>query len=257
MERGTVRVERDGAAVNVVWDRPPVHVFDIPLLEDLSAALEGEEIRSAPVVVLRGANHRWSAGLSVEDHLADRVARMFAGFRSLLRVLWEIPVPTLAVVEGPCLGGGLEILSACDLAFATPTATFGQPEIRLGVFPPLAAVVGGRTLGPKRAAELLYLGESLTAERACEFGLVSRVLPTELVDREVRGVVEQLAGFRREALLLLKKAMRGSDPFPWAALERAEKTYLEELMALPKADEGLRAFLEKRAPVWPSPPKGG
>ena len=252
-QHGTVRVDRSGARATVVWDRPPVHVFDTALLEELAAALRTEAVRCAHVVVLKGANHRWSAGFAVEDHLADRVRPMFAAFRSVLRALWEVPGPTLAQVEGPCLGGGLELLAGCDLAFASASSTFGQPEIRLGVFPPLAASLDCRTLGPKRAAELLMLGDTLTAGQAESFGLVSRVLSNESVESDVERVVEHLSGLRKEALRLLKAAMHAQEPLPWAGLDRAERIYLNQLMALPQADEGLRAFLEKRAPAWPAP----
>ena len=251
--RGTVRVDRSGPRATVVWDRPPVHVFDTALLEDLAAALRSEAVRSAHVIVLHGANHRWSAGFAVEDHMADRVRPMFAAFRALLRDLWEVPGPTLAQVEGPCLGGGLEILAACDLAFATASSTFGQPEIRLGVFPPLAASVDGRTLGPKRASEVLFLGETMPAGRAESFGLISRVVSDGSMEAEVDRVVERLAGSRREALVLLKSAIHANEPAPWAGLDTAEAIYLDRLMALPNAEEGLRAFLEKRTPVWPAP----
>jgi cyclohexa-1,5-dienecarbonyl-CoA hydratase len=250
VDRGTVRVEFSGQQVNVSWDRPPVQVFDRDLLEQLAHVLASDRVRSAHAVVLRGANHRWSAGFSVEDHFRERIRPMFQAFHEALRALWEVPVPTLAVVEGPCLGGGLELLWAADLAVAADTATFGQPEIRLGVFPPLAAVVDGQTLGAKRASDLMYLGEALTATQAREFGLVSRVLPQEAVDAEVERIVSTLIGLRRETLVLLKRTVRAQETPPWARLEEAERMYLDELMALPQAEEGLSAFLEKRAPVW-------
>lgn len=251
-QRGTVRVERTGGRVTVVWDRPPVHVFDIPLLEALAQTLRSAPVREAHVVVLRGERHRWSAGFAVEDHLAERVRGMFQAFRSVLRALAEVPGPTLAQVEGPCLGGGLEILSLCDLAFAADSATFGQPEIRLGVFPPLAAAWNPRSLGPKPAAELLFLGETMTAHQAQEVGLVSRVLPSDALEAEVGRVAVQLSGLRREALVFLKAAMHAGESRRWAELEEAERIYLERLMRLPNAEEGLKAFLEKRAPVWPA-----
>ncbi len=250
---GTVRVDRAGARATVEWDRPPVNVFDIALLRDVATALRSTPVRSAHVVVLKGAHRRWSAGFDVQDHFAERVRPMFGAFRELLRALWELPVPTLGQVEGPCLGGGLELLSACDLGVAAASATFGQPEVRLGVFPTLAAAEAPRTLGPKRAAELLLLGETVTAERAETVGLVSRVVPDPTVDLEVARTADRIAGLRREALVLLKSAMREEPADRWARLDRSERIYLEELLVLPAAEEGLRAFLEKRAPVWPAP----
>ncbi len=252
MAPGTVTVAREGPRASVTWDRPPLNVFDIPLLTELAAALRREPVRSAHVVVVGGARHRWSAGFSVEDHMADRVHPMFAAFRDVLTAFSELPPPIVARVEGPCLGGGLEMLLACDLAIAGASATFGQPEIRLGVFPPFAAAVMESAVGPQRAAELLLLGETLGAERAAAIGLVSRVVPEEALEAEVDRTATRLCGLRREALVLLKSAMRREGSSVASRLSRAEKIYLEELMRLPSAEEGLRAFLEKREPVWPA-----
>lgn len=251
-ERGTVRVDRAGRRATVVWNRPPVNVFDTALLEGLAKVLRSEVVRSAHVVVLRGANHRWSAGFSVEDHFTDRIRPMFQAFRGVLEAIGKIAVPTLGQVEGPCLGGGLEVLSACDLAFASASATFGQPEIRLGVFPPVAAANLRRSVGPKRAAEILLLGEIVTAPRAEKMGLISRVAPDSRINDEVDRAATRLEGFRPEALVLLKRAMGGAPVPRDEPMERAERIYLEELAELPQAEEGLRAFLEKRAPVWPT-----
>ncbi|MGI0132566.1 MAG: enoyl-CoA hydratase/isomerase family protein [Thermoplasmata archaeon] len=254
---GTVRVERSGPRATIIWDRPPVHVFDIAMLDELARALRRDDVRSAHVVVLKGADHRWSAGFAVEDHLIERVPAMFAAFRSVVRALSEVPGPTLAQAEGPCLGGGLELLGLCDLAFGASTATFGQPEIELGVFPPLAAAWNVRALGPKPAAELLFLGESMGAERARDLGLLSRVVPAESIEGEVDAVALRLGRLRREALVFLKAAMHAGAPVAWAPFQDAERIYLDRLMALPRAEEGLRAFLEKRPPDWPANVPGG
>ncbi len=251
---GTVRVVRSGPCVTVEWDRPPLHIFDIALLSALAGALRSESVRTAHCVVLKGARRRWSAGFAVEDHLADRVRPMFDAFRGVRAAIRDVPVPTLAAVEGPCLGGGLELLSACDLAVAAESATFGQPEVRLGVFPPLAAATYPGTLGPKRAAEVLYLGETLDARRALEYGLVGRIVPDARLDDEVLEMARQLGRFRRETLLLLKEVLAGPVGAAESRIDAAEHAYLDRLMALPAAEEGLRAFLEKRPPAWPGGP---
>ena len=250
-----VTVDQVESRTTVEWSRPPVNVFDIALLRELGSALRSEAVLSANVVVLRGANHRWSAGFAVEDHLTDRLPLMLAAFREVLRALADVPGPTLAQVEGPCLGGGLEIVLGCDLAWAAASATFGQPEVRLGVFPPLSAAVAPPSLGPKRAAELLLLGETLTASRAEAIGLISRVVPDEAIESEVTRTTDRLRGLRRETLVLLKRAMSEDAATRWRRFDHAERIYLDELTQLPQADEGLRAFLEKRAPVWPRLPR--
>ncbi|MFA5861009.1 MAG: enoyl-CoA hydratase/isomerase family protein [Candidatus Thermoplasmatota archaeon] len=247
---GSVNVSRQGVVARVEWERPPVNVLDSATLEQLARALRSREVTSAHVVVLRGRGKAWSAGLSVEEHLKQSVGPMLKQFRGVLEALWDVPVPTLAQVHGACLGGGLEMLAMCDVAVASATATLGQPEVRLGVFAPLGAAFFPRVLGDKRAAELLYLGESMTAEAARSVGLVNRVVPDAELEKTVEAMAASLAGTRRASLVCMKQAIRASAASPWAALDVAERIYLDTLMAGPGAEEGLRAFLEKRKPEW-------
>ncbi len=247
---GTVSVSRVEGRATITWERGPANVFDVALLEALTQALRGPEVAGAHVVVLRGAGRSWSGGLSVEDHLEPRVGSMFDAFHDALTALWSVPVPTLAQVHGRCLGGGLELVMACDLAIASEDATFGQPEIRLGVFPPFGAAAYPQLLGHRSAAELLYLGAPIDAPRAAAAGIVHRVVPPEELDASVVLTAQTLCGYRLEALRLLKRVVRHTEVDPWSRLRYAERTYLNELMAGPDAEEGLRAFLEKRTPVW-------
>ncbi len=250
-----VQVERQGHAAIVRWERPPVNVLDAATLRQLTACLRSPEVTGSKVVVLRGQGRGWSAGLAVDEHLRDRVPVMLRDFRDTLRALWDVPVPTVGQVHGPCLGGGLELLSMCDLSWAAASATFGQPEIRLGVFPPLAAVRLPLTIGPQRAAEAVFLGQPVDAAQAERIGLVNHCVPDAELQPAVDRVVGQLCASRRDALVHLKAALRAGMGDPWPAVAEAERIYLEELMAGPDAEEGLRAFLEKRAPRWSEEPR--
>jgi len=247
---GTVSVERVGGRATIPWEHGPANVFDIPLLEELTHALRREEVRGAHVVVLRGGGKGWSGGLSVEDHLRPHVGAMFEAFHETLTTLWNLPAPTLAQVHGRCLGGGMELVMACDLALASEGATFGQPEIRLGVFAPFGAATYSLLLGARPAAELLFVGTPFDAQRAALVGIVNRVVPEETLDASVALLAQTLCSHRREALRWLKQELHRSELDPWSRLAHAEKTYLNELMASDDAEEGLRAFLEKRTPVW-------
>jgi len=247
---GSVTVARIGGRATVTWERGPANVFDIGLLEELTRVLELEEVTSAHAVVLRGGGKSWSGGLSVEDHLKPRVSAMLDAFRQTLSTLWNLPAPTIAQVHGRCLGGGLELLMACDLAIASEGATFGQPEIRLGVIAPFGAATYSQLLGPRPAAELLFLGTPFDAQRAASVGIVNRVVPEDELDASVALTAQTLCSHRREALRLLKRVLRTAERDPWTPLARAERAYLEELMVPQDAEEGLRAFLEKRTPVW-------
>lgn len=247
---GTVDVSREGAIARVEWDRPPVNVLDSATLERLEVALRSVDVTSAHVVILRGRGRAWCAGLAVEEHLKPRAGAMLERFRGVLHALWEIPVPTLAQVHGACLGGGLEMLALTDLAVAGTSATFGQPEVRLGVFAPLGAVHLPRAVGDKRAAELLYLGEPMTAEAARSVGIVNRVVADAQLEKTTDAMAAALAGARRVSLVCMKQAIRAASPSPWPALEAAERIYMDTLMEGADADEGLHAFLEKRKPTW-------
>ena len=247
---GTVSVVRVDGRATVTWERSPANVFDIRLLEELTRILQREEVTGAHVVVLRGGGRSWSGGLSVQDHLKSRVTTMFDAFHRTLSTLWNLPAPTIAQVHGRCLGGGLELLMACDLAIASEGATFGQPEIRLGVFPPFGAATYAHLLGARQAAELLFLGTPFDARRAASVGIVNRVVPEEELDASVALTAQAFCSHRRETLRLLKRVLRASEGDSWSRLAYAERAYLDELMAPEDAEEGLRAFLEKRTPVW-------
>lgn len=247
---GSVQVERSGHVATVSWNRPPVNVFDSTTLMQLTATLRSPEVTEARAVVLRGRGRCWSAGNSVEEHLHHRIEDMLKAFRETLRALWNVPVPTIGQVHGACLGGGLELLSMCDLAYAGSSATLGQPEIQLGVFPPAAAAVLPSIMGPQRAAEVVFLGATMTAAQAEQLGLLNRQVPDIDLQSTVDGVTTRLASYRRDALVQLKKALRAAGPDPWPGITAAERIYLDNLTKGPDAEEGLRAFLQKRKPQW-------
>src|SRR5579859_2614515 len=228
---GTVTVERVGGRATVTWERGPANVFDIGLLDEFTRALHREEVTGAHVVVLRGRGKSWSGGLSVEDHLKPRVSAMFEAFRRALSTLWDLPVPSIAQVHGRCLGGGLVFLMTCDLAIASQGATFGQPEIRLGVFAPFGAATYFHLLGSRQAAELLFLGAPFDAQRAAAAGIVNRVVPEDELDASVALTAQTVCGHRLEALRLLKRVLRRTEVDPWSRLAYAEHAYLGELMA--------------------------
>jgi cyclohexa-1,5-dienecarbonyl-CoA hydratase len=247
---GTVTVTRIAGRATVTWEHGPANVFDTALLEEFIQALHREEVTGAHVVVLRGEGKCWSGGLSVEDHLQPRVSAMFDAFRTTLRTVWNLPPPTIAQVHGRCLGGGMELLMACDLAVASAGATFGQPEIRLGVFAPFGAATYSHLLGSRQAAELLFLGTPFDARQAAAAGIVNRVVPEDELDASVALTAQTVCSYRREALRLLKRVLRATKTDPWSRMAVAEKAYLDDLMAREDAEEGLRAFLEKRTPIW-------
>jgi cyclohexa-1,5-dienecarbonyl-CoA hydratase len=176
---------------------------------------------------------------------------MIAVFHGAIRRIEAFPVPTLAAINATALGGGLEVALACDLIVAAAGAKLGQPEIKLAVFPPVAAVLLPRRLPPVRANELLFGGCTISAEEALDLGLVNRVLPRESFAADARAFAATFLEHSRAALLSTKKAMRAAAGRGFEeALSAAEAVYLDELMRSADAKEGLEAFVAKRKPVW-------
>src|ERR1700726_1255124 len=159
--------------------------------------------------------------------------------------------PVLVVINGPAYGGGAELAALGDLVIATPKARFAQPEIRLGVFPPLAAAILPYIVGPKLAMELVLTGETMTAERARDLGLVNWVVPVDELQNKVNEVVAKVTAQSGPVLTMAKKAILGSLGLPLRdGVRNSMKVFLNELGDLEDSQEGLRAQVEKRAPKW-------
>jgi len=159
--------------------------------------------------------------------------------------------PLLVVVNGPAFGGGAELAALGDLVIATPKAKFAQPEIKLGVFPPLAAAVLPYILGPKQALELVLTGETIGAERARELGLVNWLVPEEELEKKVEDVIAKVTAQSGPVLTMAKKAILGSLGVTLReGVRNSMKVFLNELAELEDSQEGLRALVEKRAPKW-------
>ena len=241
--------DRDGARW-ITIERPPVNVLDIPTIEALEAALSPlADRRDLKAVVLRSAIPRtFSAGVDVRDHTRDRVGAMLAAFHGVFRRLDALPQASVAAVDGTCLGGGCELVAFCDVALATARSVFGQPEIDVGCFPPLASVWLPR-VAPRAAAEMVLTGAPIGAAEAARVGLISRVV--EDLDAETRRVVRLLSAKSAAVLKLARRALREGAPGHFDdALARIERLYRDDLLATEDMDEGVRAFLEKRPPKW-------
>ncbi|HKK07885.1 MAG TPA: enoyl-CoA hydratase-related protein [Gemmatimonadota bacterium] len=242
---------RDGV-VRITLDRPPLNVLDAPMLEALTAALDAA--RRDPdtrVVLLSAAGDAFCAGVDVAAHAPERAPAMIRVFGAAVRGLLTQEAPVVAAVDGAALGGGCELALACDVVLASERSRFGQPEVRVGALPPAAAVLLPRRVGPSAAMDLVLSGRTVGAEEALRIGLVTRLLPAEGFGGEVEAYVAGLASLSRPVLRLARRAVREGASGPLgAALDRADRTYVEDLLGLDDAAEGISAFLEKRPPVW-------
>ena len=247
----SVARERDGRLLRLTLNRPKANIIDAAMVAALDDALARHaDDPGLLAVVLDHAGPHFSFGASVEEHLPDRCAGMLKGLHVLIKRMVAYPVPILVAVKGQCLGGGLEVAMGGTLIFAAPDAMLGQPEIKLGVFAPAASVLLPRRVGRARAEDLLLSGRSATAQEAHEWGLVTAVTDDPAA-AALDYVDTHLAGLSAASLRFAVRAVR--DPLAAevaADLDRVEELYLAGLMAAHDPEEGLRAFIERRPPVW-------
>jgi cyclohexa-1,5-dienecarbonyl-CoA hydratase len=236
----------------ITLDRPPLNVLTTSMLRQLAEAVDRSS--SSPdvrVIRLDAEGERFSAGVDVRDHLGDALEPMMQALLAVFEALERTELPTVSVVQGAALGGGCELALGTDLCLASDRASFGQPEIKLGVFAPPASVLLPWLVGERRALQLLLTGETIAAEEAKRIGIVNEVFPAHRFAEAAAQWIGRIADLSGAALRFAKRAVREARRAPTSDAHRElVRTYLAELMATADANEGLRAFLEKRAPVW-------
>jgi cyclohexa-1,5-dienecarbonyl-CoA hydratase len=249
-----IRFRVEERVARVTFARPPLNIFTIAMMREVDAALtECMGMRDVVAVVFDSSagSRAFSAGVSVEEHQPETVYQMLESFHNVFRTLEQMAKPALAVVDGAALGGGCELVAGCDIVVSSSRARYGQPEIKLGVFPPVAAVLLPRIMGERRARELLLTGEIFDAQEALRTGLVSYVVEADALEAKLQEVLARLRELSAPALEMARRAMDAARGRPFLeALERAEDIYLNDLMKTEDAHEGVRAFTEKRKPEW-------
>ena len=252
MEFKNIRVNFEDDIGTILFDRPPLNVLNIEMMREINTALK--DLASNPglkLVIFKGAGKAFSAGVDVSEHTQDKVNEMIEVFHEIFRHLNDMKVPTVAAVNGAALGGGCELAIFCDIVLASAKAKFGQPEIKVGVFPPIAAVMFPRLIDQKKAFELILTGDLISAEEAKSLGLVNQVFPVEEFDEKTNEFINKFTGLSAAVLKLTKKSINQTLGLTYPdAIKNVEDVYLNELMKTYDANEGLKAFLEKREPVW-------
>lgn len=236
----------------IKFNKPPLNVLDIAMMKEINSALSDFQNKNLKALVICAEGKAFSAGVDVSEHTEEKVGEMIHVFHEIFSHLQNIEYPTVALVNGAALGGGCEVAIFCDIVIASEKSKFGQPEIMVGVFAPVAAALIPRLIPGRKALELLLTGQTVRAPEAKELGLVSHILPVENFDEEAdKWVNENLASKSAVVLRLTKKAFtegfRRNYP---DSIKVIEDIYLNELMNTKDAKEGLAAFLEKRQPVW-------
>src|SRR5919107_410566 len=205
-----IRFRVEDRVGRVTFARPPLNIFTIAMMREVDAALtECMGARDMVAVVFDSleGSRAFSAGVSVEEHQPETVYQMLESFHAVFRTLEQMGKPALAVVDGAALGGGCELVAACDLVVSSTRARFGQPEIKLGVFPPVAAVLLPRVMGERRARELLLTGELIDAQEAHRIGLVSHLADDGRLEEKLREVLARLRELSAPALEMTRRAL--------------------------------------------------
>jgi len=245
-----VRVEDEVARITL--DRPEHNLLNERMLAELAAAINtlGEQ-NAVKLMILDSAAKTFCGGIEIGEYTQRRVFQLLDAFHGAFAAMLDTSKPLLVVVNGPAYGGGAELAALGDLVIATPKARFAQPEIKLGVFPPLAAAVLPYILGPKQALELVLTGEAMSAERARELGLVNWLVSEAELNKKIGEIVARVTAQSGPVLTMAKKAILGSLGLPLRdGVRNSMKVFLNELAELEDSQEGLRALVEKRAPKW-------
>lgn len=251
MEYKNIATSTEEGIGTLTLNRPPLNVLNIEMMEEINSALD--RFIGAPVLkalVIRAEGKSFSAGVDVGEHTGELCERMIEVFHGMFRRMDEVEAPIIALVHGAALGGGCELATYCDIVLASERAKFGQPEIQVGVFPPIAALKFPELVPVKKALELILTGDVIRAGEAEEIGLVNRVYSPDEFEEETEKFIDKLRGLSAPVVRLTKKAIYAGVRGEKRALEEIEEIYLGELMETEDANEGLKAFLEKRKPVW-------
>jgi cyclohexa-1,5-dienecarbonyl-CoA hydratase len=246
----SIIVKEEEAVAWLTLNKPPLNILDIAMMKEINQALDGFLEKPLKAVVINAEGKAFSAGVDVSDHTEDKVEEMVEVFHGIFRKMTKFESPIISLVKGAALGGGCELAIFCDLVLASERAKFGQPEIMVGVFPPIAALELPNLIPMAKALELILTGDSIGAEEAKQIGLVNQVYPLETFDEESEKFLDKLRGLsasviRHSKMATYRGAVGGPD-----ALKDIEDLYLNKLMKTHDAKEGLAAFMEKRKPEW-------
>jgi len=234
--------------------RPPLNILTIRMMKDMGHLIQrvgGNREICAIVLAAAPSSRAFSAGVAVEDHRQETAYQMLESFHGVFRALNSVSKPVIALVSGAALGGGCELVAFADIVIATHAARFGQPEIKLATFPPVSACILPRIIGQKKARELILTGELLTPEEALSLGLVNYVVQEQELETKAAEILGALRQLSVPALEMARRAMVKAEGLSFEeGLKEAENIYLNELMSLKDANEGVHAFLEKRPAAW-------
>ncbi|MCX7857026.1 MAG: enoyl-CoA hydratase/isomerase family protein [Deltaproteobacteria bacterium] len=253
MDYKFILYEKKEKMARITLNVPPSNWLTIEMMREINDAIG--DVKNDPYIQMLVFDHAgekaFCDGVSVADHTEDKVNEMIEVFHRIFRSLSELDIATVALVNGRALGGGCELMAFCDIVIASEKSRIGQPEIAVGVFPPVAAAYFPKIIGLQKTYELLLTGKIISAKDAEAIGLVTTVLPAENFREEAEKYLSEYLNKSRAVAVWTKRAIKAGLNMDFLnALKVSELYYLSGLMATQDAKEGIAAFLEKRKPIW-------
>ncbi len=247
-----LKSEKTDGVARVTLARPKHNVMNMEMMHEFCSLLESlgsdDELKC---VVIQAEGKSWCAGVEVGDHKPEMVTGMIDVFDRMLGLIDQLAVPVIAAVQGACLGGGMELAIACDIVVASANAKFGQPEIKLGFFPPYAVVRLPELIGTAKTIEVCTTGKTYTARESLEMGFVSKVAEEENFSKAVETLICEISGSSPLIIRMNKRAVKMTKGCEFReAARKANDYFLNSLMKTEDTLEGIRSFEEKRKPVW-------
>jgi cyclohexa-1,5-dienecarbonyl-CoA hydratase len=247
-----VQFRIESGAARITLNRPEHNLLNESMIREIvdgiSLASERDDVK---LIVLDSSAKVFCGGIDIGEYTSERVFQMIDSFHAVFSRMLDSSKPVVTVVNGPAIGGGAELAAFGDLVIATPKARLAQPEITIGVFPPLASTILPYLVGPKVALEIVLLGEPITAERALELGLVNRLVSEAHLEDTVNDLIARVTSHSGPVLTMAKKAILGGMGLSLRdGLKNSMDIFLNELYRLEDSQEGLRALVEKRKPNW-------
>ncbi|MFH1862529.1 MAG: enoyl-CoA hydratase-related protein [bacterium] len=247
-----IQYTHENGVASITLNKPPLNILDIAMMLEINQVLASLRADvDLKLIVFSAMGKAFSAGVSVEEHQPETVVDMINQFHKMFEHLHHMMIPSLALVQGPALGGGCELALFCDLVLADERATFGQPEVKLAFFAPIAAIILPQLVGRNRALELMITGDLISAQEAAQMGLINRVIPVESFAEESEAMIGKIANLSSAALRFNRRAVDEIRHLPFEQqLRHIEDMFLNQLMVSEDVKEGISAFVGKRKPVW-------
>lgn len=246
------KLEKADGVARITLNRPKHNVFNIDMMRELNDELE--KLIADPdlkCVVIDAEGSSWCAGVEVADHKPEMAPDMIATFNRIFELTEQLEVPIIAKIQGACLGGGMEVAIACDIIVAAKSAIFGQPEIKLGFFPPYAAMRLPHLVGPSRAIEICTTGKRYTASEALTMGMIGYCVEDDLLAVTTDKLIKEITYNSPLIIRLNKRAVKKHIGLDFSnAVEGVSDLFLNKLMKTEDTLEGIASFEEKRRPVW-------